>query len=153
MILLCTVRNNRCMLLRNFGREKTLCEMWAAVIKTINNLLRIAGLRTRAPQMGTELESVDAQKWTMKDIFARCLKKNIAQLCTLLKLCAHCKEEFQLTANLTASIAGKLRPEKKSQWLRCWRMRKLTRNRKHPHLSFSHVQICHVMTGVYFSVG
>jgi hypothetical protein len=33
--------------------------------------------------MGTELESVDAQKGTMHDIFARCLKKNIAQVCTL----------------------------------------------------------------------
>jgi hypothetical protein len=56
--------------------------------------------------MGTEPESVDAQKGTMKDIFARCLKKNIAQVCTLFKSCAHCKEEFQLTAKLIASIAG-----------------------------------------------
>ncbi len=60
------------------------------------------------PQMGTEPEPVDPQKGTMKDIFARCLKKNIAQVCTLLKLCENCKEEFQLTANLTASIAGEL---------------------------------------------
>jgi hypothetical protein len=52
-------------------------------------------LRTRAPQMGTEPESVDAQKGTMKDIFARYLKKNEAQVCTLLKSCAYCKEEFQ----------------------------------------------------------
>jgi hypothetical protein len=55
--------------------------------------------------MGTEPEPVDAQKGTMKDILARCLKKNIAQVCTLPKLCAHCKEEFQLNANLAASIA------------------------------------------------
>jgi hypothetical protein len=54
--------------------------------------------------MGTEPESVDAQKGTMKDVLARCLKKNIAQVCTLLKSCAHCKEEFLLIA----SIAGKL---------------------------------------------
>jgi hypothetical protein len=60
------------------------------------------------PQMGTEPESVDAQKGTMKDVLARCLKKNIAQVCTLLISCAHCKEEFQLIANLFASIAGKL---------------------------------------------
>jgi hypothetical protein len=33
--------------------------------------------------MGTKPESVDAQKGTMQDIFARCLKKNIAQVCTL----------------------------------------------------------------------
>ncbi len=58
--------------------------------------------------MGTEPESVDAQKETMKDIFARCLEKNIAQVCILLKSCAHRKEGFQLIANLIASIAGKL---------------------------------------------
>ncbi len=68
--------------------------------------------------MGTELESEDAQMVTKKDIFARCHKKNIAQVCTLLKSCAHCKEEFQLIANIIASIAGKLTSEK-SQWLRC----------------------------------
>jgi hypothetical protein len=31
-----------------------------------------------------------------------------SQLCTLLKLCAHYKEEFQLIVDLIASIAGKL---------------------------------------------
>jgi hypothetical protein len=35
--------------------------------------------------MGTKLEPVDAQKGTMQDIFVRCLKKNIAQVCTLLE--------------------------------------------------------------------
>jgi hypothetical protein len=34
--------------------------------------------------MGTKPEPVDAQKGTMQEIFARCLKKNIAQVCTLL---------------------------------------------------------------------
>jgi hypothetical protein len=34
---------------RNLWREKTLGEMWAAVIKDINNLLRTAWLRTRVP--------------------------------------------------------------------------------------------------------
>jgi hypothetical protein len=68
----------------------------------------MAGFGHGPPQMGTEPEPVDAQKGTMKDIFARCLKKNIAQVCTLLKLCAHCKEELQLTANLTAGVAGEL---------------------------------------------
>jgi hypothetical protein len=37
------------------------------------------------PKLGTKLESVDAQKGTMLDIFARCLKKKIAHVCTLLK--------------------------------------------------------------------
>ncbi len=67
----------------------------------------MAWLWTRAPQMATEPESVDAQKGTMKYIFARCLKKNVAQVCTLLKSCTFRKEEFQLIANLIASIAGK----------------------------------------------
>jgi hypothetical protein len=55
----------------------------------------MAWLRTWAPQMGTKLESVDAQKGTMKDIYSRCLKKNKAQVCTMLKSRAHLKEEFQ----------------------------------------------------------
>ncbi len=37
------------------------------------------------PRLGTKPESVDAQKGTMLDIFARCLKKKIAQVLTLLK--------------------------------------------------------------------
>jgi hypothetical protein len=73
------------MLLRKFQREKTLCEMCAAVIRTINNLLRTAWLRMRGPRLGTKPESVDAQKGTMMDIFTSCLKKEIAQVCTLFK--------------------------------------------------------------------
>ncbi len=37
---------------------------------------------------------VDAQKGTMLDIFVRCPKKKIAQVCTLLKQCVSVKEEF-----------------------------------------------------------
>ncbi len=49
----CTyTKNSTCMLLRKFQREKTLGEMWAAVIRTINNLLRTAWLRTQAPDWG-----------------------------------------------------------------------------------------------------
>ncbi len=96
MILSCTVRNNSCMLLRNFRREKTSGEMWAAVIRTINNLLRLAWLQTRVSQMGTEPELVDAQKGTMKDISARCLKKNIAQVCT----CPNCVHIVKRNFNL-----------------------------------------------------
>jgi hypothetical protein len=44
--------------------------------------------------LGTKPESVDAQKGTMLDIFVRCLKKEIAQVCTLSKLCAKFKEEL-----------------------------------------------------------
>ncbi len=42
-------KNSTCMLLRKFQREKTLGEMWAAVIRTINNLLRTVWLRRQAP--------------------------------------------------------------------------------------------------------
>jgi hypothetical protein len=55
--------------------------------------------------MGTEPESVDAEKGTSKEVFARYFKKNIAQVCTLAKSCAYRKEEFQFIANLIASIA------------------------------------------------
>jgi hypothetical protein len=139
------------MLLRNFRREKTLGEMCAAVIRTIKNLLWIARLWTRAPQMGTEPESVDAQKGTMMDIFAKCLKKNIAQVCTLPKSCAHCKEEFQLLANLIASIAGELTSKDHSSYVANVCVNLLVT----ASILFvlSHVQICHVITGIYFSAG
>jgi hypothetical protein len=39
----------------------------------------MAWLQTQTPQIGTEPEPVDAQNRIMKDVFARCLKKNIAQ--------------------------------------------------------------------------
>jgi hypothetical protein len=55
--------------------------------------------------MGTEPESVDAEKGTSKEVFARYFKKNIAQVCTLAKSCAYRKEEFQFIANLIASIS------------------------------------------------
>ncbi len=47
----CIIRNSTCTLLRKFRRENTLGEMWAAVIRTINNLLRTVWLRTQ-PQIG-----------------------------------------------------------------------------------------------------
>ncbi len=88
------------MLLRKFQREKTLGEMWAAVIKTIKQPPPDGGALDAGPQMGTEPESVDAQKGTMKDVFARRLEKNIAQVCTLLKSCTHCEEESNLLPTL-----------------------------------------------------
>ncbi len=48
--------------------------------------------------MGTEPESLDAQKGTMKDVFARCASMYIAQ-----NVCIIIKRNF----NLIASIAGK----------------------------------------------
>jgi hypothetical protein len=54
--------------------------------------------------MGTEPESVDVQKGTMKDVFARCLNKNKAQVCTLLKTCALSERGI---STFIASTAGK----------------------------------------------
>jgi hypothetical protein len=147
MILLCIVRNNPFMLLRNFRRKKTLGEMWAAVIRTINNLLQTAWLRTRAPQMGTEPEPVDAQKGTMQDIFVRCLKKNIAQVCTLLIHVLVIKRNFNLLPILCKYCWKNQHPRNHSGYV--IDVYKLSCNSKHP-LCPSHVQICHVITGVYF---
>jgi hypothetical protein len=105
----------------------------------------MAWLQTWAPQMGTEQESVVAQKGTMKDIFARCLKKNVAQVCTVLKSCACRKEEFQLYTSLIASIAGK--PTSKITVV----MLLLYHTSKHPLLSFPMYKIRRIITGVYFS--
>jgi hypothetical protein len=38
-----------------------------------------------SPKLVTKLETVDAQRGIMLDIFGRCLKKEIAQVCTLLE--------------------------------------------------------------------
>jgi hypothetical protein len=65
--------------------------------------------------------------------------------------CANRKEESRLIAYSIASIAEKLTP-KKSQWLRCQGMCKLTCNSKMSTV-LPHVQICCVITGVYFSAG
>ncbi len=129
----CTVRNNPCMLLRKFRRDKTLGEIWAAVIKTIINLLRTAWLRTRAPQMGTKPEPVDAQKGTMQDIFAGCLKKNIAQVRTLL---IHGLVVWGIF-NLLPNPMVKKPTSKKSQWLHYWCTRKLAGNSRHSLLSLT----------------
>jgi hypothetical protein len=66
--------------------------------------------------MGTEPESVDAQNGTMKDVFARCLKKNIAQVCTLAKSCAYRKEEFQFIANLLQVLLENWHPNNHSSY-------------------------------------
>jgi hypothetical protein len=101
--------------------------------------------------MGTEPESVDAQKRTMKDIFTRCLKKKIAQVCTLPKSYAHCKEEFQLIVNFIASIAEKLTSKDHGSYVAnaCVNL-PVTASIL---FVLSYVQICRVLIGVYFSAG
>jgi hypothetical protein len=83
----------------------------------------------RAPQKGTELKPVDAQKRTMQDLFARCLKKNTAEVCTLLNSVLIVKRNFNLLPILLQVLLRKLTSEK-SQWLRCRCMRKLICNSK-----------------------
>ncbi len=98
--------------------------------------------------MGTKLESVDAQKGTMKYIFTRCLKKNKAQVCTLLKLCAFVKRNLILLPTLLQNVAGK--PTSKiAVAMLLMHTRILTS--KHPLLYFLVYKICHTITGVYSS--
>jgi hypothetical protein len=89
--------------------------------------------------MGTEPESVDAQKGTMKDILARCFKKNEAQVClTLLNMCA--LSNF----NLITSTAG--RPTFKIYIIWCTYMYLL----RPTMLPLSMYKLCCTITVVYF---
>jgi hypothetical protein len=65
--------------------------------------------------------------------------------------CANRKEESQLIAFILQILLRKL-TSKKSQWLRCRCMRKLTCNSKISSCPFLCI-MCHAITGVYFSVG
>jgi hypothetical protein len=74
-----------CTLVRSHPEgKKTLGETWAAVIKAINSILWTSvASRCSLTRMGAELSSVYGQKWTMKDVLARCLEKTDVQVCTL----------------------------------------------------------------------
>ncbi len=90
---------------------KTLGEMWVAVIRNINNLLR-----TRGFGRGPIGESVDAQKGTMLDIFERCLKKEITKY-------VHCQVvssmREELLTNITFTIAYQWVTSQETQRLHC----------------------------------
>ncbi len=80
--MLCTVYYNvmftcTCTLARSHPEgKKTLGETWAAIIKAINSILWTSmAARYTLARMGAELSSLYAQKGTMKDVLARCLKK------------------------------------------------------------------------------
>ncbi len=122
--IVCTIGNSLCMLLRNFRREKTLGEMWAAVIKTINNLLWMGWLRTRPPPSGDRAGASRCSEGDHEGHIREVPQEEHSPSMYIAQIMCTCKEEFQLTANLSASIAGKL-TSWKSQWLRCWRMREL----------------------------
>jgi hypothetical protein len=88
LYVLCSVYYNvmfTCTLARSHPEgKKTLGETWAAVIKAINSILWTSVATRYTPaRMGAELSSVYAQKGTMKDVLARCLKRTDVQLCTL----------------------------------------------------------------------
>ncbi len=65
------------------------------------------------PRLGTKPESVDAHKGTMLDVFARCLKKKIAQVCTLLKQCANIKEEITANTIIVVTLSVDQHPKSK----------------------------------------
>jgi hypothetical protein len=66
------------------SQQKMLGETWANVIKAINSILWTS-MASRCSHTGMVAEpgSVCGQKGTMKDIFARCLKRADVQVCTL----------------------------------------------------------------------
>jgi hypothetical protein len=74
-----------CTLLRSHPEsKKTLGETWAAVMKAINSILWTSvASRCLLTRMGAGPGSVCGQKGTMKDVFARCLKRAVVQVCTL----------------------------------------------------------------------
>ncbi len=152
-------RNSLCMLLRNYRREKTLGEMWAAVIKTINNLLWMAWLWMRAPPNGDRARASRCSEGDHEGHIHEVPQEEhspsmyIAQI--MCKLQGGISTNCQPYREHCHEHCRRINIPKKSQWLRYWCMRKLTRNNKHLPLTFSHVQLrremCHVITGVYFS--
>ncbi len=139
MLLWCIIRNNYCTLPRNIWREKTLGEMWAAVIRTIKNLLRTVWLQKRAPN-GDRAGVSWCSEGEHDGNFARCLKKNEAQVCTLLKSCAFRKEEFKSYCQPYCKYSWKTNIQIITVTLLMY-IRILTS--KHPILSFPMYKICH----------
>jgi hypothetical protein len=74
-----------CTLLRSYPESiKMLGETWATAIKAINSILWTSvASRCSLTILGAGPGSVCGQKGTMKDVFARCLKRADVQVCTL----------------------------------------------------------------------
>ncbi len=74
-----------CTLLRShLESKKTLGETWATAIKAIKTILWTSvASKCSLTGMGAGPGSVCGQKGTMKDVFARCLKRTDVQVCTL----------------------------------------------------------------------
>ncbi len=105
--MLCTVRNNPCMFLRNFRREKTLGDIWAAVIKTINNLLWMAWLRTRAPNGDRAAVSRCSEGDHEGHIHEVPQEEHSPSMC-IAQIVYTLWRGIQLIVNFIASIVGKL---------------------------------------------
>jgi hypothetical protein len=90
-----------CTLLRSHPEsKKTLGETWATVIKAINSILWTSVTsRCLLTRMGAGPCSVCGQKGTMKDVFARCLKRVNVQVCTLTSVYSI---YFSVTVNIHA---------------------------------------------------
>ena len=146
----CTVRNNPCMLLRKFRREKTLGEIGAAVIKTINNLLRTAWLQTRAPNG----DRAGASRCSEEDHAGHICEvphEEHSPSMYIVQSSVDRKEESQLIDHILQVLLRKLTSEK-PQWLYCQCMHELSCNSKVSSCPFPCI-MCHVITGVYFSAG
>jgi hypothetical protein len=146
MISSCIIRNNYYKLLGNIRREKTLGEMWAAVIWTIKQPPPDGVASDAGPKWGKAGVS-RCSEGDHEGIFTRCLKKNGSQVCTLLKSCAFRKEEFQSYCQPYRKISLE-NQDPKSQWLRYWCKSVAS---KRPLPSFLMCKICLTITGVYFS--
>jgi hypothetical protein len=74
-----------CTLLRSYPEsKKMLGETWATIIKAINSIFWTSvASRCSLTGMGAGPGSVCGHKGTMKDVFARCLKRADVQVCLL----------------------------------------------------------------------
>ncbi len=81
-----------CTLLRSYSeRKKTLGETWATTIRAINSILWTSvASRCSLTGMGAGPGSICGQKGTMKDVFARCLKRVDVHVCTLTIVYINC---------------------------------------------------------------
>jgi hypothetical protein len=135
------------MLPRNIWREKMLGEMWAAVIRTINNLLRTAWLRTRAPRNGDRARVSRCSEGDHEGHICEVPQEEQSpNMCIAQNVCIIVKRNF----NLIASIAGKPTSEIYII-LRYWCVYVyFLIPAKSPFLSPMY-KTCHTITGAYFS--
>jgi hypothetical protein len=146
MLLSCIIRNNYCKLLRNIRREKTLGEMGTAVIRTINNLLRTAWLRTQAPNGDKARVSRCSEGDHEGHLREVPQEERSPSMYIVFKSCTFRKEEFQSYYQLQCKYYWKTNIQGHSGCVMMY-IHKLTS--KHPLPAFLMYKICHTITGVY----